>query len=175
MTSTIIRAVARATALGGLCLTLLAMPTSALGNPAPKPEKAKGMPNPAKTPQPKKSNSGDAATAPKQDISKTGLTKAQNGTFTGHFRGSGFEGTIRFVVRAGLMVDAQIEVINENIAFRIHPSGDLDSPNPGFIGGNELDFLRFSGSFIDAEQASGTVRGNLARQNMTGQWYVIRR
>ena len=156
---------------------LLLIPTPVLSspNPAPEPAKSKPLDDPATKAQPKKSNPVDSSASKTKAETQTGPTKAQNGTFTGHFRGSDFEGTIRFVVRAGLMVDAQVEIPSENIAFRIHPSGDLDSANPGFIGGKDVDFLRFSGRFNNSEQAAGTVSGNLARKKMKGQWYAIRR
>lgn len=148
--------------------------------PAPdekvEPKPAPAAPTEPAPPQPKPTEPAPSEKVAPEPVPAKPLERAPDGTFTGVLRGATVAGRVEVLVRGGLLIRATVHIEGAKAqTFRMRPTDDRDAVRFGLIASGELDYMRLSGEFLGPERASGTFKGNLDRNKVSGEWYLIRR
>lgn len=101
-------------------------------------------------------------------------TRVPDGVFVGTFAAAGGPVVVRLVVAGGALVDGAARLTG-GVTLPLEAAGTFDTPRLQAGGELELDYVRVSLDFFDADRGAGTFEGVLGRQRVAGAWTVERR
>ncbi len=143
---------------------LLAAPPTKTPTTAVPPAKTAPTPAPVvKKPKPKR------VTKP-----KPAEKRLPDGVFQASLRANKATIGLEVTVVAGFVTSA-VATLPGGRSVRLASSGPPDAANINLIGRKDVDFVRVSASFADAEIATGTYTGNLDRRPVSGSVELVKR